>query len=96
MSDEPKIEPVMEDDVPYCDVACDSYAAEARHGGYCLIDGEDHHVCIPAVRAMAKRAMEPEGGWAAGVTAFAWWKDGIQYVGTCGTTLKDALAKGAT
>lgn len=27
-----------------------------------------------------------------GLQAFAWWKDGVEYVGTCGTTLKDALA----
>lgn len=26
-----------------------------------------------------------------GITRFAWWKDGVQYVGTCGTTLKEAL-----
>ena len=26
-----------------------------------------------------------------GLSAFAWWKDGIQYVGTCGVLLKDAL-----
>jgi hypothetical protein len=26
-----------------------------------------------------------------GITLFAWWKDGIQYVGTCGNTLADAL-----
>ena len=26
-----------------------------------------------------------------GLAAFAWWKDGTQYVGTCGTTLKQAL-----
>ena len=26
-----------------------------------------------------------------GLSAFAWWKDGVQYVGTCGTTLKSAL-----
>lgn len=23
-----------------------------------------------------------------GLKAFAWWKDGVQYVGTCGTTLE--------
>lgn len=28
-----------------------------------------------------------------GVTRFAWWKDGTQYVGTCGTTLKEAIAE---
>ena len=26
-----------------------------------------------------------------GVRRFAWWKDGIQYVGTCGNTLANAL-----
>jgi hypothetical protein len=26
-----------------------------------------------------------------GITQFAHWKDGVQYVGTCGTTLKAAL-----
>ena len=31
-----------------------------------------------------------------GLRAFAWWKDGVQYVGSCGTTLEKALedAKG--
>ena len=27
----------------------------------------------------------------AGLKAYAWWKDGVQYVGTCGTTLAEAL-----
>ena len=26
-----------------------------------------------------------------GLRRYAWWRDGVQYVGTCGTTLKDAL-----
>jgi len=26
-----------------------------------------------------------------GLTAYAWWKDGTQFVGTCGTTLTQAL-----
>lgn len=26
-----------------------------------------------------------------GIKLFAWWKDSVQYVGTCGTTLKQAL-----
>jgi len=30
-------------------------------------------------------------GIIAGLTQFAWWKDGVQYVGTCGTTLKQAI-----
>jgi hypothetical protein len=28
-----------------------------------------------------------------GLTRYAWWKDGVQYVGTCGTTLKQAIAE---
>ncbi len=28
-----------------------------------------------------------------GIRRFAWWKDGVEYVGTCGTTLKKALEK---
>lgn len=30
-------------------------------------------------------------GYIDGLKAFAWWKDGVQYVGTCGTTLKEAI-----
>ena len=26
-----------------------------------------------------------------GIRRYAWWKDGIQYVGSCGGTLRDAL-----
>lgn len=32
-------------------------------------------------------------GLKAGVRLYAWWKDGTQYVGTCGTTLKHALER---
>lgn len=28
-----------------------------------------------------------------GLWRYAWWKDGTQYVGTMGTTLKEAIAK---
>ena len=31
--------------------------------------------------------------WERGVQNWAWWKDGVQYVGTCGMTLKEALQK---
>ena len=30
-------------------------------------------------------------GYRDGLAAFAHWKDGVQYVGTCGTTLHEAL-----
>ncbi len=31
-------------------------------------------------------------GYTDGMTSFAWWRDGEEYVGTCGTKLKDAVA----
>lgn len=30
-------------------------------------------------------------GQISGIARYAWWKDGVQYVGSCGTTLKEAL-----
>lgn len=30
-------------------------------------------------------------GYLEGLAAYAWWKDGVQYVGSCGTTLKEAV-----
>lgn len=30
-------------------------------------------------------------GFIDGMTNFAWWKDGVQFVGTCGKTLKEAI-----
>jgi len=30
-------------------------------------------------------------GYQDGLCAYAWWKDGVQYVGSCGTTLSAAL-----
>jgi len=32
-----------------------------------------------------------KAGFKAGLKLYAWWKDGVQYVGTCGKTLKQAL-----
>jgi hypothetical protein len=31
-------------------------------------------------------------GLAAGFVAYAWWKDGVQWLGSCGTKLSDAIA----
>lgn len=39
---------------------------------------------------MRSRSKDWLEGYIEGLTAFAWWKDGIQYVGTCGTTLATA------
>lgn len=33
------------------------------------------------------------GGLREGVTRYSWWRDGVQYVGTTGETLRDALLK---
>jgi hypothetical protein len=32
-------------------------------------------------------------GYIAGIKSYAWWKDGVQYVGTCGRTLAEAIAE---
>ena len=32
-------------------------------------------------------------GYLRGLWSFAWWKDGVQYCGTSGTTLKEAQAE---
>jgi len=32
-------------------------------------------------------------GFRDGLLEYAWWKDGVQYVGTCGRTLKEAFAE---
>ena len=46
-------------------------------------DGRSRVAFIKAVQLDAMKA---------GMTRFAWWKDGTQYVGTCGTTLAQAKA----
>ncbi len=32
-------------------------------------------------------------GYIEGLKAYAWWKDGTQYVGSCGTTLTEAIER---
>jgi len=39
----------------------------------------------------AKTAKVRRDAYEEGLRAFAWWKDGVQYVGSCGTTLADAI-----
>lgn len=46
---------------------------------------------IKAVKKAAEGEDEFKRGFRAGLSAYAWWKDGVEYVGTCGTTLKEAL-----
>ncbi len=45
--------------------------------------------CITSQKNKIKEAYNK--GLADGITKFAWWKDGTQYVGTTGKTLKKAL-----
>jgi predicted heme/steroid binding protein len=40
----------------------------------------------------AGRIHEYFNGIVEGVRLYAWWKDGEQYVGTCGKTLKEAIS----
>lgn len=39
----------------------------------------------------AENEKKHQEGFIAGLREYAWWKDGIQYVGSCGTTLKKAI-----
>jgi len=34
-----------------------------------------------------------EAGFLAGLKEYAWWKDGEEQVGSCGTTLKEAIER---
>ncbi len=47
--------------------------------------GED---CIVRMQEARKQ------GYIAGLSRFAWWRHGVQYVGSCGTTLKQAIDEG--
>ncbi len=47
--------------------------------------GED---CIVRMQEARKQ------GYIAGLSRFAWWRLGVQYVGTSGTTLKHAIDEG--
>jgi hypothetical protein len=59
----------------------ETQALELNHNGAC--------VRLKSERDEA-RALVLES-YIAGLSAYAWWKDGVEYVGTCGTRLKDAI-----
>ena len=58
-----------------------------------LLDKEQTKELATSVNNVATTSYQSgyEKGYKDGLTAYAWWKDGVQYVGTCGTTLKEAL-----
>jgi len=51
------------------------------------------HPDLPMGQAIAIEQAEIsfKAGMNYGIWLFAWWKDGVQYVGTSGRTLKEAL-----
>ena len=49
------------------------------------VDVIDEQVLDKALRLALKSGIKD------GLKRYAWWKSGVQYVGTCGTTLKKAL-----
>ncbi len=64
-----------------------------------IIDDNNNWVCfanttqgrdqiVQAINSYEKRYRE---GYEAGLRAYAWWKDDVEYVGSCGTTLEQAL-----
>lgn len=58
--------------------------------------GRDRSVCMVHSETTGRIMVDEmnglyERGLAEGIRRFAWWKDGCQYVGTCGTRLADAL-----
>ncbi len=74
-----------------------------RHDTYFL--DEPCWACVNEAVAEARKAAEEQleqksrriyqHGYEDGLRAYAWWKDSIQYVGTCGTTLEKAIGQAA-
>ncbi len=60
-------------------------------------DGEEHwaaetergQVCYACAHEAVRAAQL--NGLIEGLSMYAWWKDGVEYVGTCGRTLKQAI-----
>jgi len=52
----------------------------------------DNNAFINQIKQLKQlRKLEIIKAYNDGVREFAWWKDGVQYVGVCGRLLKDAL-----
>ena len=65
--------------------------------GYMLtIEQENLMADLPKERREMLKAgmkMAYAQGLEEGLRMYAWWKDGLEYVGTCGTTLAAAIAR---
>ena len=65
----------------------------------CELCGLDHRVVAPDRNCLQKQIeqlqksipVKYKEGFINGLKEYAWWKDGVQYVGSCGTTLKKAI-----
>ena len=56
----------------------------------------ERHVCVSHSEATGRIIVDELNaqrlaGVIEGMRRFAWWKDGVEYVGTCGTTLERAI-----
>jgi hypothetical protein len=65
---------------------------------YCDYAGQSNVFAAIIAAAAAKVCREEKikayhQGFRDGLREFAWWNNGFQYVGTCGKTLKDAIAE---
>jgi len=61
-----------------------------------LMDVLHEHLTERAAKETARYGRtlnDYERGWIEGLTAYAWWKDGTEYVGTCGTTKTQAIQR---
>ena len=60
-----------------------------------LEESKDHHHCGVCGRIWARGVTQASVYWKKGIiegiNRYAWWKDGIQYVGNPGKTLKEAI-----
>lgn len=82
-------------------IKCKSFYNEYLIDGMCLtcvekriIELEDLANGATEAQLQAENAKlkeEIKQAYNEGLRAYAWWKDGVQYVGSCGTTLKQAL-----
>lgn len=51
---------------------------------------EEDRVLVPYSKVKEQAEISFKAGMKYGIWLFAWWKDGVQYVGTSGRTLEEA------
>ncbi len=74
--------------VDRCDVPCWDYGKSAFRPCFC--ESFKCRACAEVERRIREARLNGERE---GIRCYAWWKDGVQYVGTTGRTLKEALAE---